>query len=368
LNSEKLKYQIALSLIKGLGPVLIRNIIAYLGDVEAVFKEKERVLAKIPGIGTKMAGVIVRSNPMKRAEQELEFMFKYQVNASFFLDKNFPSRLNQCIDAPVILYHKGKSALENQKMLAIVGTRQISERGKETTRNIIKDLATKFPQLTIVSGLAYGTDIHAHRAALQFGLPTVAVLAHGLDRIYPHLHKHTALELMNSGALVTEFMSTTNPDKQNFVKRNRIVAGLCDAALLIESASKGGALITAQLAHSYSRDVLAIPGRIDDSLAKGCNHLIKTNVAAMVENADDIGYALNWDVHQQESAQQLNMFLPPEGEKGDIYNMVRQQKEISLDELCMKLGVPVNRMAPHLLQLEFDGLIKSLPGNRVRCL
>jgi DNA processing protein len=368
LNLEKLKYQIALSLIKGLGPVLIRNIIAYLGDMEAVFKENERSLAKIPGIGVKHAAAIVSSNPMKRAEQEIKFLEKHQIKSTFFLDDNFPARLNNCSDAPVMLFHKGAHALESQKVLAIVGTRQISGRGKDITRNIIKDLAAQFPELTIVSGLAYGTDIHAHRAALEFGLPTIAVLAHGLDRIYPSLHRNTAEEIMHNGALLTEFMKGTNPDKQNFVKRNRIVAGLCDAVLVIESAQKGGALITAQLAQSYSRDVLAIPGRIDDEYAKGCNRLIKTQVAALVESADDVAYALNWEAKKIKEGKQLSMFFTPSGEKGDIYNVVQQEKETSMDALCAKLEMPINRIASHLLQLEFDGLIKSLPGNRVRCL
>ncbi len=369
MNHSNLKYKIALSLVKGLGPVLIRNVVAYVGDVEAIFKEKESVLSKIPGIGQKQASLIFNSNVLKRAEQEVNYIEKNNLKVSFFLDESYPLRLNQCEDAPAIIYYSGNHSLDSNKMLAVVGTRNVTENGKDNCRNLIKDIAHYYPNTTIVSGLAYGVDICAHKAALEFGLPTIAVLAHGLDRTYPRLHQDTAKKLLGSGALVTEFMSGTNPDRQNFVKRNRIIAGLSDATLVVESAVKGGSLITAHLAQSYNRDVLAFPGRVDDEFSKGCNKLIKTNVAAMVEGINDLEYSLGWERRNEKSnAKQLSMFVQPEGEAGIIYNMLRQEKEATLNLLSIKSGKPVNKISSLMLQLEFEGLVKSLPGNIYRCI
>jgi len=369
VDQTNLKYKIALSLVKGLGPVLIRNIVAYLGDEEAVFKEKEAVLAKIPGVGTRQAAIIVSSDVIQRAEQEIEFIEKNELRVSYFLDHSYPARLNQCEDAPALIYYKGNHSLDTNKMLAVVGTRNVTENGKDNCRNLIKEIATYYPYTTIVSGLAYGVDICAHKAALEFGLPTIAVLAHGLDRIYPSMHKDVANRLQINGALVTEFMSGTNPDRQNFVKRNRIIAGLSDATLVVESAEKGGSLITAHIAQSYNRDVLAFPGRVDDEYSKGCNKLIKTNVAAMIESVDDMDYALGWERRNHKSdAKQLSMFVQPEGDSGIVYSMLRQEKQATLNLLSLKTGKPVNLISSLLLQLEFEGLVKSLPGNVYRCI
>ncbi len=369
MNQPDLKYKIALSLVKGLGPVLIRNIVAYLGDVEAVFKEKSSVLAKIPGVGPKQASIISKSNVLDRAEQEINFIEKNNLKVAFFLDESFPVRLNQCEDAPVLIYYKGNHSLDSNKMLSVVGTRNVTENGKDNCRNLIKDIAQYYPNVTIVSGLAYGVDISAHRAALEYNLPTIAVLAHGLDRVYPRLHQDVAHKLLDNGALLTEFISGTNPDRQNFVKRNRIIAGLSDATLVVESAQKGGSLITAHLAQSYNRDVLAFPGRTDDEFAKGCNKLIKTNVAALVEGIDDVEYALGWErIQGNTNAKQLSMFTMPEGDAGCVYNMLRQEKEATLNLVSLKTGFPVNKISSLMLQLEFDGLVKSLPGNVYRCI
>ncbi len=368
LSETDLKYKIAISLIKGLGPKLIRNVVAYVGDVKGVFAEKEKVLAKIPGIGLKQAAVISSSNPLDRAEEEMDFIYKHQIHTSFFLDDTFPARLNNCEDGPVMIYHKGKHNLNGKRMIAVVGTRQVTEEGKENCERFIQEVSQQFPETTIVSGLAYGVDICAHKAALKFGLPTIGVMAHGLDRIYPNMHRSVAKDMLEEGALVTEFMSKTNPDKPNFVKRNRIVAGLADATLVVESAEKGGALITAHLAQSYNRDVLAFPGRISDEYSKGCNKLIKSNVAALVESADDLAYALNWEKEENRNGAQLSMFQEPAGDAGLVYSAIRQEKEASVNFLSHKSGIPVNKISSLLLQLEFDGLVKSLPGNIYRCL
>jgi DNA processing protein len=369
LNHSSLKYKIALSLIKGLGPKLIRNVLAYIGDVEAVFKEKETVLAKVPGIGQKQAHLIAHANTLERAEKEIQFIEQNGIKACFVLDESYPARLKHCEDGPVLIYSKGNHSLDGNKMLSVVGTRNVTEGGKENCFNLIRDIAAYYPDTSIVSGLAYGVDICAHRAALEFKLPTIAVLAHGLDRIYPGMHRNTAVNILDDGALLTEFMSETNPDRQNFVKRNRIIAGLTDATIVVESAIKGGALLTAHMAQSYNRDVLAFPGRIDDEYAKGCNKLIKTNVAAMIENLDDLEYALGWErQNKQKSEKQLSLFETPQGEAGIVYDILRQEKEATVNLLSIKAGMPVGKTSSILLQLEFDNLVKSLPGNVYRCL
>ncbi len=364
-----MKYKIAISLIKGIGPVLIRNLVTYLGDIEVLFKEKKSTLMKIPGIGMSQAEIIANSTPLKKAEEELEFVEKNNIKVSFLLDDDYPVRLRNCNDAPIILYHKGNHSLEGRHILSVVGTRNITEEGKINTYNLIKDIAAKFPGAIIISGLAYGVDIYAHRAALEFGLPTIAVLAHGLDRIYPRLHEHEADQMIRNGALVTEFRKGTIPEKQNFVKRNRIVAGMSDATIVIESAEKGGSLITAHMAHSYNRDVLSLPGRITDNYSKGCNKLIKTNVAALIENANDIAYALNWEIQgSSDGAKQLSLFDLPKGDAGVIYNVVKQEREASVNLIGLKTGFSIGKVSSLLLQLEFDNMVKSLPGNMYRCL
>ncbi len=361
-------YKIALSKVKGLGPALSKNVVGYLGGVEAVFAEKKHLLEKIPGVGKKLAHAIATTDALEKAKRELDFVVKNGIGVKFYLDKNYPSRLKQCIDAPMVIYHKGSHDLSDKKMLAVIGTRNISERGKEVCRSIIKELSITFPHLTVVSGLAYGVDICAHRASLEFNIPTISVLAHGLDRVYPSLHKNTAAELLKSGAQVTEFGMLTNPDKQNFVKRNRIIAGLTDATLVVESAEKGGALITARIAQSYSRDVLAVPGRVDDPVSKGCNLLIKSNVAALVEDAKDVAYALNWEIEEKENVNQLSLFEEPLGDKGEVYELLRQEKELSVSSISFKTKMNIAKLSSLLLGMEMEGLIKSIPGNRYRYL
>ncbi|WP_075601893.1 DNA-processing protein DprA [Saccharicrinis aurantiacus] len=364
---NQLLYKIALAHIKGVGPKLCRNIIAYLGSVEAVFSESSQALSKIPGVGIKTAEAITDPNVMHLAQKELDFIVNKDITTSFYLDSNYPSRLKQCEDAPIILYSKGNHNLSDNKVISIVGTRKVTEYGKENCVKLIKEISEQFSNVTIVSGLAYGVDICAHRAALEFGLPTIAVMAHGLDRIYPSVHKKTATDILSTGALLTEFTSGTNPDRQNFVKRNRIVAGIADATIVIESASKGGALITAGIAQSYNRDVLAYPGRVGDEFSMGCNHLIKSNVAAMIEGAKDLAYALNWEV-DYENNKQLSMFNAPVGEEGLIYELLLSNKEMSINALSAQTSITVSKLASLLLKMEFDGLVKNLPGNLYRCL
>lgn len=366
--SEKLKYQIALTLIKGVGPVLARNLIAYLGGEEAVFKEKASTLQKIPGIGTALAKDIVSAEVMQRAEQEIAFLEKKNIKPLYYTDSDYPQRLNNCDDAPIILYALGEHDLNSHRVLSVVGTRKVTEEGKINCEKLIEGLSQMFPNLLIVSGLAYGVDIWAHKQSLKHGLPTVGVLAHGLDRIYPPMHRQTAVEMLERGGLLTEFLSETEPDKPNFVKRNRIIAGMADAVVVIESGAKGGALITATLASSYNRDVLAFPGRVSDPMSAGCHWLVKRNLAALVETHEDVANALGWEAEMRSTgAVQAKLFMEfGSDEEQRIYQLLLQEREADINWLCVKCNLPVSKVSSVLLGFEFEGLVKSMPGNKFR--
>lgn len=367
-----LVHQLALTMINGVGPKLARLLIDHLGSVEEVFSPKAP-FEKVPGIGEVMASRLrnMDTRPLlKRAEKEIEFIYRHDITALFIDDPEYPSRLANCEDAPLLIFIKGKADLETPKALSIVGTRRASDYGKYLCEKLVKDIAERHPGTLIISGLAYGIDICAHRAALKYGLPTVAVLAHGLDRIYPPSHRSTATKICEQGALVTEFMTDTNPDKPNFVRRNRIAAGLCDAVIVVESAEKGGALITAGLAAGYSRDVLAFPGRVGDELSAGCNRLIKANKAALIETIDDLEYALGWESPTNfNRATQGYLFATPDTpEEKQIMDLLHEEKEMNLNLISTATGIPIPRLSAILLEMEFKGLIKSMPGGMYRML
>src|SRR6185436_1217929 len=306
---ENLKYKIALTLISGVGNVIARNLVSYCGSVEGVFKESKKRLEKIPEVGPVTAEAIVKHRDFERAEKECLFIEKYKITPLFYLDKNYPSRLKNCSDAPVMLYYKGTADLNAQRIVAMVGSRSATEYGKSVTENLIADL--KNIKVIIVSGLAYGIDICAHKAALKNEMETIGVLAHGLDRVYPGLHKSIAEKMIGHGGLLTEYLTETNPDKENFPQRNRIVAGISDAVIIIEAAKKGGALITAEIANNYNRDVFAVPGKLNDIYSEGCNHLIKINKAALIESSKDIEYIMGWEEKQikKVKSSQRNLFV-----------------------------------------------------------
>ncbi len=367
--SERLKYQIGISLIKGIGPKLARNLVAYVGDEQAVFSQSLRALSAIPGIGKNLAATIKSADVLSRAEEELEFITKHNIQAVYFTDDHYPRRLSFCDDAPIVLYAKGQFDLEASKVLAVVGTRIASDDGRINCEKLIEDIARKHSGTVIVSGLAYGIDVCAHQAALKFGLPTYGVLAHGLDRIYPALHRNIAKDMIGTGGLITEFTSGTKPDKPNFVRRNRIVAGLADALVMVESGIKGGAIITSRIAQSYNRDVLAFPGRAGDDLARGGNYLIKKNIAALIENIEDLEYALGWESNNNEVLTQSSLFPTFNSQDEEkLYNVMLENKELTANELCVKSGLPVSKVSANMLSLEFAGLIKCLPGNAFKLL
>jgi len=366
--SDKLLYRIALTLVKGIGPVTARQLVTHLGDESAIFKEKSATLQKIPGIGRNTAAEITSAKVMQRAQEEILFIESGKIVPLFFTDTDYPQRLLACEDAPVMIYQKGQPVLNRPKVISIVGTRRITEQGRINCEKFIEELAALFGEVVIVSGMAYGTDICAHRAALRHNLPTVGVMAHGLDRIYPPPHRQTAVEMLNNGALLSEFISGTEPDKPNFVKRNRIVAGLADAVVVIESGIKGGALITAKLASSYNRDVMAFPGPVNEPMYEGCHWMIKHNLAALTERAKDLSLHLGWEARgTNQHAVQAKLFVDfNTPEEQTIYQCLIKDREININTLCNKTQLPISKVSAILLNFEFDGLVKSLPGNHYR--
>ena len=366
---EDLKYKIAITLLPGIGSVKTRAILGHLRSLEAFFTERESALRRIPGIGDHLASHPARQKALEQAEKETQFVGKNRIRVSWFLDDDYPSRLKQCEDAPVLLYMQGNTGAEARKVLSIVGTRHATPYGIDHCNSIVEDLAAAYPDLLIVSGLAYGIDVCAHKAALKHHLPTLAVLGHGLQMIYPASHRQVAQEIVRQGALVTEYSTFHTPDKKNFIARNRIIAGLADATLVVESGEKGGALITADLANSYNRDVFALPGRAGDEWSKGCNRLIKKNMAALVEDASDLAWFLGWEMkNTKKQAVQKEMFLTLGQDEQLLLDILKEQKELSLDELAVLAGMPVSKTSALLLNLEFSGLVRNLPGNIYRWL
>ena len=370
---ENLKYKIGITLIKGIGCNLSKSLIAYVGSVEGVFKEKQQNLAKIPGIGEILSREIVTQinsqGILRRAEQEIEFILKNKILTTYFTDRDYPYRLKECPDSPIMIYSKGPCSLNDGKFVGIVGTRNATETGKENCKKLISDLARVLPNTVIVSGLAYGIDICAHKTALESGLPTIGVIGHGLDRMYPEVHRPVAVKMVQDGALLTEYLSQTNPDKQNFVQRNRIIAGLCDAIVVVESGIKGGALITAEIANEYNRDVFAFPGRVTDEWSAGCNALIKNNKASLIESSDDILRFMNWEKQNSTKAPnvQTALFLDLSDEEKEIITTLRQNPDgIQFNELAIQLEKPISKTSSLLLDMEFKGLVKCLPGNVYR--
>ena len=366
MSEISLKHKIALSLIPRIGDINARKLVSHFGGVEAIFHESYRNLITIPGIGSGIARYISEKSYLKTAEKEAEYVLKHNIKTFFYLDNDYPFRLRQCDDSPVIFYFKGDCDLNTPKILSVVGTRNATSRGREQCERIIGSLAGHHPDLIIISGLAYGIDITAHKAALSENLQTIAVLGHGFKTIYPSIHRATAENILKTGGLLTDFMSDTLPERNNFLKRNRIIAGISDATLVVESGIKGGALITADIANSYNRDVFAIPGRPEDQWSAGCNSLIKTNKGAMVESADDIEYFLDWKPERSKPAVQKTLFSELDETEQKIYELIMKEGELTIDQICRSLDFPISKLSSQLLQMEFKGLIRCYPGNVYR--
>ncbi len=358
---EDLKYKIAISKIPGLGPVNIKNLISYCGSVKNIFETDKNKLLKIPGIGKKTADSILKNKHLlNKAESEIDFIEKNEIYTHFYLEENYSFLLKQCADAPIIYFQKGNINFQNRKIISIVGTRNATQKGKAVCENLIKELAESGHNPIIVSGLAYGIDICAHKAALKYNLETVSVLAHGLDKIYPAAHKKTAAEIIKQGAIITEFTRDATFDRQNFLKRNRIIAGLSDATVIIESAEKGGSLVTADIANSYNRDVFAVPGRLTDKFSEGTNKLIKTHKAFLLQSAKDIEYILNWE--QNIKPKQKVLFVEFSEDEKRIAAILQKNGKATIDYICKKTRFNSAKVSSLLLEMEFKDAVKCLPG------
>ena len=359
--SPDLLYQIALTLVPNIGDVHAKALVNIYGSAEAIFKAKKKELDIIEGIGTVRARSIKDFTDFSSSEAEIKFIEKYKISPLFITDENYPKRLLNCYDSPALLYYRGIVDLNSSRIISIVGTRNNSDYGKMVCEKFIEELQAE--NVIVVSGLAFGIDTIAHKAALKNNLQTVAVLAHGLDRIYPQQNKALAKQITGQGGLLTEFISNTNPDKQNFPKRNRIVAGICDAVIVIESGKKGGSLITAELGNGYNKDVFAIPGRTSDTKSEGCNYLIKNNKAALINSAEDFIEMMNWSPAPKPAAKkQRELFIELTPEEKIVVDILQLQESIQIDELYFKSGLSSSAVATALLMLEMQNVVASLPG------
>ena len=360
---DDLKYKIALSLIPKVGHITAKKLVAYVGSFEGVFRESKKNLIKIPGIGNTIANLITSVNVLPKAEEEIEFIHQNNIKSIFYLDKDYPERLKHCDDAPILIYTKGNVDLNSRKIISIVGTRKATAEGKAFCEKLVKDLKDREHNPVIVSGLAYGIDAVAHKSALDNELSTIAILGHGLDIIYPASHKKLANEIAHNGMLITDFPSKSIRDKNNFIKRNRIIAGLSDATIVIESGEKGGSLVTADIANSYNRDVFAVPGRVSDQYSKGCNKLIKTNKAAMLTSVEDLEYILGWEPENTNpNAIQRDLFVELTDDEKIIVEILKVHDGLSIDNICLKANMSTSKVSPLLLNLEFGGVLRTLPG------
>ena len=370
-HDDSLFHELALTLLPGIGPQLTRQLMSYGGAAKAVLTMPAGKLHRIPGVGDATIKILCgpeRENALRRAETGLKKAEKENVELLFYTSKRFPYRLKQIADAPAMLYYQGTADLNAPKIVAIVGTRKSTDYGREQTERLVAGLLPHRP--LVVSGLAYGIDILAHRAALQEGLDTVGVMATGLDIIYPAAHRKTAEKMREQGGLLTEFPFGTPPDRYNFPARNRIIAGLADGTVVVEAAIKGGALITAELALSYDRDVLAVPGNLGSEASAGCNELIRTNKAALYSEPLDLEQQLNWDAALHQSGK----FRPAPSYSADDFSAdefaiitvlaAAPDREAQMDDLAWKAQLPIHAVSSLLLTLEFQGVVRALPGKK----
>ena len=360
MSEQELFYLLALLRVEGVGDIMAKKLLANFGSAEEIFKTKGNQIAAIDGVGSVLLKNLKDKTVFEKANQELEFINKNNIKVSFFKDENYPERLKHCIDAPVLIFSAGNINLDNKRIISIVGTRQITSYGIEFCKKLIEDLSPLDP--IIVSGFAYGVDIVAHQLAMENNLQTIGVLAHGLNQIYPKSHKKYMAKMEQNGGFITEFWSSTNPDKENFVRRNRIVAGMSEATIVIESADRGGSLITANLANDYNRDVFAVPGRVTDKYSQGCNQLIKTQKANVLTNAADLVYMLNWDIENKSKPVQKQLFVDLESDEQKIYDYLLKNGKELLDIIALQCEFPIYKISGLLLNMELKGVIRPLPG------
>lgn len=361
MTEKDLLYILALQHVSNVGDITAKKLISHCGSSEAVFKEKKRNLLKIEGIGTMIISDLFESMHHKAAEEELKFIKKNNITCLYFEDNMYPDKLKHCIDGPVLLFQSGNINLKKQHVISIVGTRKITTQGIAFCENLVEQLTPYNP--IIVSGFAYGTDITAHKAALKHNLQTIGCLAHGLNQIYPKVHKKYIAEVEQHGGFFTDFWSSDTFDKNNFLKRNRVIAGLSEATIVIESAEKGGSLVTADIANSYNRDVFAIPGRITDSQSIGCNNLIKYQKAHLLSNPLDVPYILNWQLEDKvKPSVQKQLFVELNDQEKVIYKFLKENNKQQIDTIAIGCNMPIFKIAGMLLNMELKGVIRPLPG------
>jgi DNA processing protein len=366
MNSELL-HQLALTLVPNIGDVQAKILVNCFGDASSIFKAKKSALEKIEGIGEVRAKSIKDFDDFHLAEQELKFIEKYKIKTLFLTDEDYPKRLLNCYDSPTLLFYKGAADLNASKIVSIVGTRSNTDYGKQFTEKLVKDLSEQ--RIVIISGLAHGIDAIAHKAALKNNLPTVGVVGHGLDKVYPAENTNLAKDMVKEGGgILSEFFSGTKPDKHNFPLRNRIVAGLSDATVVVETNIKGGSMITAKLADAYNRDVFAVPGRTNDKASSGCNHLIKFNKAILLTDAEELLDVLGWKEKRKEKKQQKELFIELSPEEKQIIQLLQEKELVHIDEINLRSGLSSSAVAAAILNLELQNVVGSLPGKMYKLL
>lgn len=364
---DELYYQVALTLVPELGAIRARQLVDHFGTASAVFKAKKKEIAVIEGIGEACARSIKEWDDFGAAEAEIRFTEQHDIRTTFLTDPAYPQRLLHCYDPPTLLYYTGNADLNHRYIVSIIGTRNHTDYGRQVTEQLVADLQEQ--QVMIVSGLAFGIDAVAHRSALQYGLPTIGVLGHGLDTVYPMQHRSLAREISGQGALLTEFRRHTQPDKHNFPRRNRIVAGMADATIVIETANKGGSMITAELAYTYNRDLFAVPGKITDPKSIGCLQLIKQNKAMVYTSAEDLQHILGWvEKKKPVIKKQKELFIELNPDEKIIVNLLSEQEGAPIDILYLRSGLSSSTVAAVLLKLELQNIVVSLPGKIYRLL
>ncbi|ARV07301.1 DNA protecting protein DprA [Polaribacter sp. SA4-10] len=360
MKEEKLIAILRLQKSKAIGCIIAKKLIAATGSVEQIFKESPGKLQKINGIGQHVTNHLFDKVNIKLAEQELDYINKNKIGYSYFLEEEYPINLQHCIDSPILFFKDGNIDFNNPRIISVVGTRNMSSYGSHFCNKLIDDLAEYNP--IIVSGFAYGVDICAHKAAIKNKLQTIAVLAHGFEEIYPKVHKKYINQVNENGGFLTEFWHDETPLRENFLKRNRIVAGISKATIIIESAEKGGSLVTADIANSYDKDVFALPGRATDLFSKGCNSLIKNNKAFLLNSSTDIIKMLNWDIVEKPKEIQRQLFVELNENEQKIYNFLHQKGKQVLDLISIECTIPIYQLSSILLQMELKGVLKPLPG------
>ena len=365
--TTELLYQLALTDVPNIGCVHAKVLAQEFGSAEKIFKAKQQQLEKMEGIGEVRAKSIKSFHDFSKAEEEIKFIEKYKIHPLFITDKDYPQRLLNCYDSPTLLFYKGTADLNASKIISVIGTRNHSDYGKQITEKLIKELTSQ--NILVVSGMAYGIDAIAHKASIKNDLATVGILAHGLDQIYPPEHSNLAKDMLkNGGGLLTEFRSNTKPDKHNFPTRNRIVAGMSDATIVIETGIKGGSMITAELANGYNKDVFAIPGKVTDNKSEGCNYLIKNNKAMLLTDAQELIEVMGWEEKSQKtnSKFQKELFIELSKEEKIVVDILKEKEMVSIDEINIRSGLSSSAVAAAILNMELQGVVASLPGKLYR--